>query len=281
MTYGKIGPDGGIVPTIDRDGQTVEAAKELGHIDWRTYVKGGVWNDTHDEAVIVGLPSTLEFHDGTTPLSKAHGKLGFWTTGRLFNRTDPSSWSGLTDGNGNARTPTPHELDRADHFWKLASMLKGIPRPLGLSAHGRMALSECRTRIVYAEVDAAAVCELPVNPDATLEPMAMAVKGTPLEILRKGMITRGRCGRCTCPEGACLRLLKAVHAGNAATRAVVPEDLEGATDDGKLVATTAGERLSQLVQAVQSQFKVDKATARRWVREYLDRKQTESTDVAA
>ncbi len=207
-TFGHIGPDGGIVPTIDRDEQTMDAARELGHIDWSAYIKGGRWNDTHVEGCYVGLPETLEFHDGTTELSKAHGKVGFWTTGRLFDRRDPSSWQGLTGADGQPRDPTSHELDRADHFWRVADILKGTPRTLGLSAHGRMALSPCRKRILYCEIPEAAVCELPVNPDATLEPLALARRGGLLE-LRKGAIGTFEptpCGRCSCPPGVCGRL---------------------------------------------------------------------------
>lgn len=265
MTYGKIDDDGAVVPTVDRDGQVAEAARELGRIDWQPYLKGGLWNDTHDEEVIVGMPTYLEFHDATSPLAKAHRKVGFFTEGHLFDRTDPSSWDGL------GRTPSPHEFDRADHFWAAAELLKGTPRPLGLSAHGLMALSPCKSRIIYARVNHAAVCELPVNPDATLEPMLKAVLGTPLALIRRGMTNRGPCGRCSCPVGACQGMLKAVHAGNLP--AVVPEDLETPTPDGE-GPQDAKAQLTWLIQRVMDEYKVGKTDAERWVRDFLTNRET-------
>lgn len=200
-TYGKIGPDGGIVPTVDRDGQNFQAAGRLGDIDFSEYLLKGLWNDTHDENRIVGRATSLEFHNGTTELSKAHGKVGFWTTGHLFDRSDPQSWDGLD------HPPSPVELQRADHFWKLATLLKGTPRPLALSAHGRMLLSPCRQRIIWAEVRQSAVCETPVNPDATLEPLELARKTGIYELLRKGVGGRA-CGACRCTT-PCSALAKA------------------------------------------------------------------------
>ena len=257
MTYGKIGPDGGIVPTVDRDGHTVEAARQLGHIDWSVYLKGGRWNDTHDESVVVGIPETLEFHDGTTALSKAHGKVGFWTTGRIIDPADPTSWAELN------RTPTPREFERADHFWAAAHMLKGSPRPLGLSAHGKMALSPCQKRIIYAEVTDAAVCETPVNPDATLEPMELAVRGSPLAFLRKGMVGAQACRTCRCPPGACEGLLRKAGTTAGSLGALAPEDLEGA-------ARQAKPSTSSLVELIMQRSGVDRATAMRWVAEHHD-----------
>ncbi len=267
MTYGKIGPDGGIIPTVDREGHVVDAARELGHINWQNYVKAGRWNDTHDEGTIVGLPDSLEFHDGTTELAKAHRKVGFWTVGHLFDRADSRSWTGLTDDAGEAREPTPAELSRADHFWNLAHLLKGTPRPLGLSAHGRMALSACKHRIIYAEVDQAAVCELPMNPDATVEPMQLAAPGTPLDILRKGMDTGDRCQRCSCPAGSCARLAKAVTSGTLQ----VPEDFEGARVS-ELIPTS--EALARLVRLIMAQFHVSESDAKRWIRDFYQQRQT-------
>lgn len=265
MTYGKVGPDGGIVPTVDRDGHTVEAAKELGHIDWSSYMKGGAWNDTHDEGVVVGLPTSLEFHDGTTALSKAHGKVGFWTTGYLLDREDPKTYEGL------GRTPTPNEFARADHFWSLSHLLKGMPRPLGLSAHGLMALSPCRTRIIYAKVDQAAVCELPINPDATLESLAKSLDDSPLSVLRKGMVGRAACGRCTCPPGACEGLLrKAVHTGEIGTRAVVPESLEGGVSDTD-TSGSGQDRHERLVEMIMARYMIDRPKAERWIADFLRR----------
>lgn len=257
MTYGKLGPDGGIVPTVDRDGHTVEAARQLGNIDWSTYLREGRWNDTHDEEVLVGIPSTLEFHDGTTALSKSHGKVGFWTTGHLFDRRDPASWAGL------GRSPRPVELERADHFWETAHLLKGTPRPIGLSAHGLMALSPCRKRIIYAKVTAAAVCELPVNPDTTLEPLELAVDGSPLAFLRKGMVGADPCRSCRCPAGACANLLRKGGVTAGALASVTPEDLEG--------SPARGDGVSDLVDAIMKRHHVDRATAERWVVEHAAR----------
>lgn len=238
MTYGKVLGDGSIVETVDRDGHVVEAARALGGIDWGPYLNGGLWNDTHDEGVIVGLPESLEFHDGTTPLSLEHGKVGFFTTGRLFDRADPSSWEGL------GREPSAHELDRADHFWRLAHLLKGTPRPIGLSAHGGMRLSPCGTRIIYAVVRAGAVCELPKNPDATLEPLELGRQG--LLALRKG-IGAAPCGACRCPSGSCAAQNVRTDAG-----------------EGTRTRTTFGRMVGRLMTSAN----VDAATAVRWLVEH-------------
>lgn len=240
MTYGKVADDGTIVETVDRDGHVVEAARELGRIDWSPYLDGGLWNDTHNEDVIVGLPESLEFHDGTTPLSLAHGKVGFFTTGRLFDRDDPASWDGL------GRVPSAHELDRADHFWRLAHLLKGTPRPIGLSAHGGMRLSPCGKRIVYAVVKASAVCELPKNPDATLEPLELGRQG--LLALRKG-VGAAPCGACRCPAGACAALAKGVHAS---------------TNEGTVRPTLFRSMVARLMDV----HHVDAPTAVRWLVEH-------------
>lgn len=213
-TYGQLGPDGKIRETFDRDDQVMEAARKLGAIRWDGYLKKGVWNDTHRPGVIVGLPTSLEFHGGDTPLSKAHRKIGFFTEGHLFDRNDPGSWAGLTDSIGNARTPTDHEFKRADHFWNLANLLKGSPRGIGLSAEGKMALSPCRRRIIQAQIDAAAVCEYPRNPDATLEPLSKGgatggSKGGATPAFMLGVPDFSACGRCSCPAGSCANLKKA------------------------------------------------------------------------
>jgi hypothetical protein len=273
MTYGKIGPDGGVVPTVDRDNQIMEAAAELGRVDWDPYLNNGLWNDTHDEAVILGVPETLEFHDGSTSLSKDHGKVGFWTTGHLFDRADPKSWTDYTD-----YVPSESELDRADHFWQLATLLKGLPRPLGFSAHGSMALSPCRSRIIWCQVRQAAVCELPKNPDATAEPL---LKGSPLELLRKGMVGRRQCGKCSCPPWACDGLLR--KAGKTGDKIQPPINgnagtFPQTTPDGE-IRTASDEHdtdpdtpfTERLVQLIQSRYFVNRATASRWVKQYLHR----------
>jgi hypothetical protein len=245
MTYGKMMPDGKVVETKDRDGHVVEAAREVGMIDFTEYRKGGLWNDTHDESVIVGIPTALEFHGVESPMAKSHGKVGWYTEGHLFDRHDPRSWAGLRGANGRPRTPTPHELDRADHFHRLANLLKGTPRPLGLSAHGQMMLTP-ENRIVWAKVPAAAVCELPVNPDATLEPLMKAMRGVPLhEVLAKSV--------------------------NAATlAAAVPQDLEGVDSDA---ASSAGiSDKEQLLQFLMDSYKITRPEAVRWIRTFLTRR---------
>ena len=276
MTYGKIGPDGGIVPTVDRDGQTVEAAKQLGQIDWSTYLKGGRWNDTHNEDVIVGKPATLEFHDGTTELSKSHGKVGFWTTGHMFDRSDPRSWDDL------GRSPTPREFERADHFWSMAHLLKGMPRPLGFSAHGSMQLSPCRKRIIYAKVDHAAVCELPVNPDSTAEIMELG-RPSPLEFLRKGMVGASPCRTCRCPPGSCEGLLAKGASGmtTGEISALTPMDSEQTaipTHIELMPGNTTEQKVARLVAIISARYHVSDADARRWVAAFLKQNLEEHPD---
>lgn len=196
--FGLLGASGDVIPLVDRDNQVFEAARQIGHIDWRPYVEKGVWNDTHLNGkfgrprVIVGYPDTLEFHDGTSARSLSEGKVGFWTEGHLLDRGDPASWNG--------REPTPGELDRADYYWTLGQALKDGPRTLGLSADGGMLLSPCGKRILFACIEEAAVCEYPKNPGATLEPMEKALRQ-----FRPGMVGASPCGRCCCPTGVCNR----------------------------------------------------------------------------
>lgn len=195
-TYGKIAEDGTVVPTRDRDGQVFEAAQALGRIDFTDYLRKGKLNDTHDEDVIVGFPTLLEFHDQFTDLAKAHRKVGFWTEGYLLDRNDPEGWARA------GFTPTPHDFDRADHFWNLATLLKGTPRSLALSAHGKYLPSPCGDRIIYAKMTQGAVCEVPKNPDATLFPLRLS---SPLRIEQVGA---SPCDTCSCPAGACRGLLR-------------------------------------------------------------------------
>lgn len=189
MTYGKIGLDGKVIRTRDREGHVMVAAKQLGSVDVRPYVESGLWNDTHlvngatSKKMMVGVPSVIEFHDGTTPLSKAHRKVGYWTAGHLYDRAEPDSWRLYGD-----YVPTPVDLDRADYLWAHAQMFKGTPRTLGFSAEGEM--YEAEGEILWARLTGAAVCVVPQNPDTTAEVLA-----------------------------------KAVHAGSMGS--VVPEDLEG------------------------------------------------------
>lgn len=198
--YGTLGPDGGIVPTVDREGQVFEAARQLGLIDWTGYLtKGrGVWNYAHTN-VRVGLPSSLEFHDGATALSQTHRKVGFWGAGHLFDAEEPQSWAGLS------AMPSREEFERADYLWTLGTRLQKGPRPLAFSVEGTMRLSPCRSRILSAAVERCAVLEYPHNPDATVEAMA---KGVRFEFLRRGMLGRRPCGKCSCPPGSCDVMLR-------------------------------------------------------------------------
>lgn len=280
-TWGKIGADGKVILTVDRDRQTFDATAEIGRVDWSPYLQGGTWNDTHDEGVIVGLPDSLGWHDESSALALAHGKVGLYTTGHLFDRDDPASWAGLTDKSGNARTPTDHEFERAEYFWSLAGALEGLPRTLALSAHGKMALSPCGSRIIAALLEAAAVCETPKNPDATLEPLRLGL--TARIRIRPGMVGRKPCGACRCPVGACAGLLRKSGAsagislaigGNGygtqnagipnatASAALVPEDLE------QEAAPDLSPR--ELVLArVMSRYAIPRAQAEQWLSAWL------------
>lgn len=189
-TYGKLSPSGGLVPTEDREGHTFEAARTFGGIDFSEYRKRGLWNDTHhfNGQAFVGVPTVLEHHDEESPLAKSHGKVGWWTEGHLWDREDPRSWTDFTD-----YVPNETDFERADYYWKAANLLKGVPRDLGFSAHGKMLLSPCGKRIIWAAVTECAVCELPQNPDATAQLLTLAVKVTPR------MLGADPCDRCSCP----------------------------------------------------------------------------------
>lgn len=260
MTYGKLAQDGTVRETVDRDGHTVDAAKRLGAIDWSGYTREGLWNDTHDETVIVGVPTVLEFHDGHTELSREHRKVGFWTEGHLFDRRDPRSWTAYTD-----RVPSPVELDRADHFWQLAKRLQGLARGLGLSAHGFMRLSPCRRRIIWAQVRQAAVCELPKNPDATLEILAKGGNLLDVVAMAKGD-GWSPCAKCRCPPGACQGLLKAdPDGGMPVTQNTAPVD----PDNGPDFTPTGNPTLDRLLISIMQGYFTDQETAQRWVDAHL------------
>lgn len=254
MTYAQIASDGSLVETNDRDGQVMQAARGLGAVDWSAYIEHGLWNDTH-KPVFVGVPTFLDYcgqrQDGTLhPLAKAHRKVGFYTAGHLFDRADPQSWTryaparphdqnGFDVRDGDPQlTPTDEELDRADHFWHVASLLKGSGRPLGFSAQGTMLMSPCKTRIIAAAVSQEAVCELPVNPDCTAEVTDQRLlkgAGTPISALMKARrgFTDRPCGRCDCPDkGECGlylggRALPFGKATSAQLAGVKPQSLEG------------------------------------------------------
>jgi hypothetical protein len=225
-TYGKLGPDGEVVPTEDRDGQVFEASANLGKIDWTEYVRGGLWNDSHRApfpdgrwpeqapgpkgvAVYVGIGTRLEFHDATSPLAKAHGKVGFFTVGHLWDPADASSWEDYTD-----YVPNAEDLAKASEFWALANVLDDAGASLGFSAHGVATLSSCRRRILTARIIGAAVCTGPRNPDATAA-IAKGITGDvdarlldPAVAFGKAVPARDArpCGRCSCLAGTCAGL---------------------------------------------------------------------------
>lgn len=259
-TYGKIGPNGGIIPTVDRDDHIFEAAGTIGKIDFTEYLAKGLWNDTHTE-VIVGVPSGLEFCGPDSPLAKAHSKVGFWTEGHLFDRRDPRSWLSCT-----TYEPTSADLDQADYYWHLATMLKGMPRSLGFSAEGKMQLSPCGHRIIYARVARNSVCELPVNPDSIATPLRLAREHR----LVPDMVGKSPCADCRCPwDSRCkvAPLAKGVSPADAVDPVLVVQDLEDEAAD------QAGEDepspYAMLQQLVIERTHCTPADARRWIAGYL------------
>ena len=256
-TYGKLGPDGAVVPTEDRDGQVFEAAKQLGDIDWSAYVRGGLWNDSHrapfpdgswppsapgpvGKAVYVGIGTRLEFHGADSPLAQAHGKVGFFTVGHLWDRTDPSSWQDYTD-----YTPSAEDLDKADEFWRLANILEDAGATLGFSAHGVARLSKCGRRILHAQIVGAAVCTGPRNPDATVAIAKGLAGDVSLDALDPARALRGAkpavdarpCGRCSCVVGTCMGMVS-VAKGSGAVASGSLESPGPAIDPGGLPAIT-------------------------------------------
>jgi len=252
-TYGTIGPDGGIVPTVDRENQIMECASVMGLINWTTYLtKGvGVWNDAHSSRR-VGMPESLEFHDGTTDLSRAHGKVGFWTTGSLFDRANSASWVGLPD------RPSDVEFERADYYWALGNELRKGPRTLAFSVEGTMTVSSCGHRIIRACVDEAAVLEYPYNPDSTAEVLA---KGLSFEFLQKGMSIEPRCSCVDC-SGDSELLVKGIMSA-AATPGLLGMS-PGATKSvaGQIETVQQDPRFARLVQVYMKNYRLDEAKAR-------------------
>tara|TARA_R110000824_G_scaffold54028_2_gene149071 strand:- start:24996 stop:25988 length:993 start_codon:yes stop_codon:yes gene_type:complete len=274
-TYAKIGPNGGIIESHDRDDQVFEAAQALGRIDFNDYLRKGIWNDTHNidpdsppdkprklpmaMRVFVGVPTMLEFHDKESPLAKAHGKLGFWTEGHLFDRRDPRSWTEFTD-----YEPTEKDLLKADYYWRLAELLKGTPRPLGISADGKMLLSPCKKRIIWAKINEAAVCEVPVNPDATIEPLLL---GRPWRINRE-MVGGNPCDTCSCPAGACRNLLlKGSDLSPAEMKRAPAGDVDTMKEEHPLAA-----KLERLIGLIMADRQVTRDVAAKWVKRWLKSK---------
>lgn len=274
-TYGKIGDDGAIVPTRDREGHVFEAAQTLGGIDFTDYLEKGRWNDSHqgytkDTAhlpkIHVGVPTALEFHDAGTELAKAHRKVGFWTEGHLFDRADPRSWTLFGD-----YEPTAQDLDRADYYWGLTTMLKGLPRPLGFSAQGKMLISPCGQRIIWAAIAQNAVCEMPQNPDSAALPMNLAIDGG--RILRPEMVGALPCDSCRCPPGARCKVTDAHKAaayppggGIAVGTFPTREDLE--RDTVAHIQAPDPVRYERLILLLMQEHHLTEAHARRWVSDW-------------
>lgn len=217
-TYARLGEDGTEYESWDRDDQLMEAAKSAATIDWSMYLKGGLWNDTHvaplpngrmpsvyagRDPIYVGVPSGLEFCPPEHELAKTHRKAGWFTWGHLFDRHDPDSWRAYT-----SHRPSPNELDRADHFWETAQLLKDTGRTLGFSMHGLMATSPCGKRITWAKSNGLAVCELPSNADATAELMKAVSRPSIERAMGRAKVGAPPCGRCRCPPGVCGQLLR-------------------------------------------------------------------------
>ena len=273
-TYGKIGPNGGVIPTTDRQGHIFEAARAIGLIDFSDYLAKGRWNDTHigytEETkhlpkVFVGLPTGLEFHGEHTQLAKAHKKVGFWTEGHLFDRTDPRSWTMFGD-----YEPTSADLARADYFWGLATMLKGMPRPLGFSAQGKLLLSPCKKRIIWAKIEHNAVCEVPQNPDASALPLHLAVpEGS---FVLPEMVGAIPCADCRCPAGARCKLVDGSK-GVVATSFPVVQDLEGSTGNKN--------QLEELIDLLVATHGIARSTAMRWARRWSSSTNTPPKETAS
>lgn len=236
IVYGLLGKGGKVTPITDRQDQVFQAASRPDGIDTTEYLTKGYWNDTHrkDPELVIGRPTGLAYHGVTSELAKAHGKVGWWTEGHLIDRHDPRSWDGLPAGK-----PSAEAFDRADKFWQMARLLKGVPRKLGLSAEGIMALTPDRRNIVWAKLQCAAVCELPINPATTIEPMEMAVT--------------------------------AMCKGAETMQDLAPEDLEGGGKDAgpDPAAEADPEKMDRLVKSIMHRQKVTEAVARRWVIKWL------------
>ena len=271
MTYGQLA-NGRLTPTVDRDDQIADVARELGLVDWAPYVDGGVWNDTHNDephdrfGQVVGYPLGLQFHDETSPLAKSHGKVGFYTWGYLLDRDQPENWRDYK--------PSPRDLARSDHFWDLAKALAPTGRSLGLSAQGVCALSPCNKRILWAQVAKASLCELPKNPDATIE---IGSVDSPLAWLKKGMASDpSPCGRCRCPPGICAGapapLAKAADAAPGALTESEPPKIPAELERLARAAGLSPYLLRSLIPKMVAAYKISEADAARYLIEHIRRR---------
>lgn len=297
-TYGHLTDDGTVVPTVDREGQINEAAAQLGMIDWSAYVRNGLWNEGHraplphgrfprkvkgNIAVYVGVPTSLTFHDGTTELSRSHRKVGFHTGGHLFDRNDPRSWTDYTD-----HVPTERELRKADELWEIAEAVKGTPASLAFSAHGLMAQSKCKRRIVWATISQAAIVTVPINPDCDAEAVEMVKgligdSGDPLDIIGRSKVgdsTPSPCGRCSCAPGLCEGLRRMVKGSVSPSGVVLPvtgsNPTQGSSDElGDADIANRTRSFDRLIRAIMEQNPdIDQDTAIRWIEMWVDHRKS-------
>lgn len=286
-TWGKLNPDGSVSETTDRDGQVMDAAAEMGKIDWSAYLNGGFWNDLHRQRlpdgkpppfpdykrdIIVGRPQGLEWCPPGHPIAEAHRKVGWITWGHLWDRNDPDSWRLTGD-----YVPEPQDLDRADYYWKLVNDLDDSSYRLGFSLHGLMATSPCGKRITYALINALALAPLPQDPDATIE----ILKGQgddPITVLGRAKVGTTEpppCGRCSCPPGVCGLVLRKGVEGE--TGRPVPDTSGSSFSSGANPATPAPSMdtpdaftsEAALIEAFARQYNVTHEVAQAFLLAYL------------
>ncbi len=265
IPVGTVAEDGTSRVTPDRDDQDVEIATRLGRVDWSRYIAKGMWNDNHlaplpsgawpphaaarlragkRSPVYVGVATGLVYATPDSDLAKAHGKWGFYTWGHLFDPDDPASWKNYTD-----HVPTDEDLERATYYYDIAKSLDNTDTRIGFSIHGSADFSACRRRIVGVSIPEVAICTAPRMPGATAD----ILKGQAIEMqMGRAQVTTAVCGRCSCPPGSCLAILKGMEAADIGP--ALPQDLEGYTRDSardSVAAAVAEQRGCDLTEAYQ------------------------------
>lgn len=183
-TYGVVGEDGQVIPTVDRENEVMLAASKPGMVDYSRYLSHGFLNDAHS-ARLIGIPQSARFVGLSDPLANEQSKVGYYTDGHLVARGEPNSWLSL-DGSQRFRMakdgtvsnkpyePTPEEFDKADHYFETGRDLQRGGRVLGFSLQGKKATRpgpDGTREITYALWDQLAVLPYPHNYDATIESM--------------------------------------------------------------------------------------------------------------